>query len=226
MKGKSALNQHFNPSLYAVTDRSWLHGNRLADPVEQVIRGGATMIQLREKNLSTREFINSALEIKRVCDSFDIPLIINDRLDIALAVNAAGLHVGRDDMPVGTARSLVEPGKILGVSVANVAEAIQAEKDGADYLGAGAVFSTGTKSDADNVNRDELERITRAVRIPVVAIGGINETNILYLKGTGIQGIAVVSAIFAQDDPKRATLHLKRLVEEAIGANTSRETGR
>ena len=225
MKGKSALAKQFDPILYVVTDRSWLNGKRFVDQVEQAILGGATMVQLREKNISTRDFINMAAEVKQVTARYGIPLIINDRLDIALVVDAAGLHVGQDDMPALTARRLLGPGKILGVSVANVAEAVQAEKDGADYLGAGAVFPTGTKNDAGYVECRELERITGGVAIPVVAIGGINETNIPMLKTSGIQGIAVVSAIFAENDPRKAAENLKRLAGEIIGACACKETG-
>jgi thiamine-phosphate diphosphorylase len=226
MKGKSVLAKQFNLLLYAVTDRTWLNGNRLADQVEQAILGGVTLIQLREKSLSTREFIDTAEEIKQVAGKYGVPLIINDRLDVVFAVDAAGLHVGQGDMSAKTARRLLGPEKILGVSAANVEEAIQAEKDGADYLGAGAVFPTGTKSDADYVERPELERITRAVGIPVVAIGGINETNTLLLKESGIQGIAVVSAIFAKDNPRKAAENLKWLAGEAVGTIGSKGAGR
>lgn len=200
--------------------------NRLDDQVEQAILGGATMVQIREKSLSTRDFIHTAEEIKRVAWKYGVPVIINDRLDVVLAVDAAGLHVGQGDMSAETARRLLGPEKILGVSVDNVTEALQAEKDGADYLGVGAVFPTGTKSDAGYVERPELKRITRAVGIPVVAIGGINETNTLLLKESGIQGIAVVSAIFAKDDPCKAAENLKRLAVEAVGSIGSRENGR
>ena len=213
------MNNHFNAALYVVTDRSWLKGANLEEQVEQAIHGGATMVQLREKSLSTLEFIHLAAKIKQVTDRFHIPLIINDRLDIALAVNATGLHVGQSDMPTITARYLLGPEKILGVSVTNQTEAIQAEKDGADYLGAGAVFPTGTKQDADDVAFDELQKITSVVQIPVVAIGGINETNAAMLKGTGIQGIAVVSAIFSKSDIQQATTKMKELAEEIIGRN-------
>lgn len=219
------MSKQFDLLLYAVTDRSWLNVNRLADDVEQAIQGGATLIQLREKALSTRDFINTAEEIKEVTEKYHIPLIINDRLDVVLAVDAAGLHVGQGDMPAEVARRLLGKDKILGVSVTNVAEAIQAEREGADYLGAGAVFPTGTKSDAGFVERPELERIARSVGIPVVAIGGINETNTLLLKGTGIQGIAVVSAIFGKDSPRRAAAHLRRLAEEITGRDMAKETG-
>lgn len=218
--------KQLNLLLYAVTDRTWLNANRLADQVEQAILGGVTLVQLREKSLSTKDFINTAEEINQVARKYGVPLIINDRLDVVLAVDAAGLHVGQEDMPAKTARRLLGPEKILGVSVAAVAEAVQAEKDGADYLGAGAVFPTGTKSDADYVEHPELEKITRVVGIPVVAIGGINETNILLLKGSGIQGIAVVSAIFAKDNPREAARNLKQLAGEAVGTIASMRTGR
>lgn len=219
------MNKQFDLLLYAVTDHGRQGAGRLACEVEQAIQGGVTLVQLREKTLSTREFINTAEEIKRVTDKYKIPLIINDRLDVVLAVDAAGLHVGQDDMPAKTARCLLGNNKILGVSVANAAEAIQAQSDGADYLGAGAVFPTGTKSDAGYVERTELERIARSVEIPVVAIGGINETNILLLKGSGIRGIAVVSAIFGKKDPRQAAANLKRLAEEIIEGSPSKETG-
>lgn len=205
------MNQHFNLELYLVTDRTWLNGAALEDQVERAILGGATLVQLREKSMSTGEFIAAAVQIKRVTDQYGVPLIINDRLDIALAVDAAGLHVGQGDMPAATARRLLGPAKILGVSVATPAEAVRAEQDGADYLGAGAVFPTGTKLDADSVDYAALRQITGAVKIPVVAIGGINETNALQLKGSGIKGIAVISALLSQSDIKRAAETMKRL---------------
>lgn len=208
--------EKLNLQLYVVTDRAWLKGKQLADDVEAAIRGGATIVQLREKDLSSREFFTTALKVKQVTDHYQIPLIINDRLDIALAIDAAGLHVGQRDLPPVIARRLLGPGKILGVSVTNQEEAVQAERDGADYLGAGAVFPTGTKPDADYVNYLELQRITRRVKIPVVAIGGINEANALQLKGSGIKGIAVVSAVFAKDDPEKAAKRMKRIALEAI----------
>lgn len=188
--------------------------------MEQAIIGGATMVQLREKSLLTRDLIIIAEKIVRVTGRYGIPLIINDRLDVALAVDAAGLHVGQDDLPALTARRLLGDGKILGVSVTNVTEAAQAVQDGADYLGVGAVFPTGTKSDAGFVARPELMKITRTVPIPVVAIGGICATNALQLKGSGIRGIAVVSAVFAQNDPQGAAQRMQQLAEEI-----TKETG-
>lgn len=201
-----------------VTDRAWLNGKQLEDDVEAAILGGVTIVQLREKDLSSKDFFTTALKIKQVTDHYRIPLIINDRLDIALAVDAAGLHVGQSDLPPAIARRLLGPGKILGVSVANQEEAVQAERAGADYLGAGAVFPTGTKQDADYVDYHELQRITGAVKIPVVAIGGINEANALRLKGSGIKGIAVVSAVFGKSDPQKAAETMKRIALD-IAAN-------
>lgn len=210
------MDRQLNLLLYVVTDRSWLNGKRLEADVEEAILGGATIVQLREKDLSSRDFLAIAVKIKQVTDCYQIPLIINDRLDIALAVDAAGLHLGQRDLPPVTARRLLGPGKILGVSVTNQEEAVQAEKDGADYLGAGAVFPTGTKHDADYVAFLELQKITQGVRIPVVAIGGINETNALQLKDSGIKGIAVVSAVFAKKDPRKAAAIMRSMVETIV----------
>lgn len=205
-----------NFQLYVVTDRAWLNGKRLEDQVEAAILGGATIIQLREKSLSGRDFYQTALNIKGITDRYRIPLIINDRLDIALAVEAAGLHVGQGDLPPVIARRLLGPEKILGVSVANLEEAIQAEENGADYLGVGAVFPTGTKQDAATVDFSELKKITGAVQIPVVAIGGINENNALQLKGGGIKGIAVVSAVFGKEDPGKAAAKMRQIADLII----------
>jgi thiamine-phosphate pyrophosphorylase len=214
-KGVTDLSE-LNLQLYVVTDRAWLNGKRLEDQVEAAILGGATIVQLREKSLSGRDFYQTALNIKEITDRYRIPLIINDRLDIALAVDAAGLHVGQGDLPPVIARRLLGPEKILGVSVTNLEEAIQAEEDGADYLGVGAVFPTGTKQDAATVDFPELKKITGAVQIPVVAIGGINENNALQLKDGGIKGIAVVSAVFGKEDPKKAAAKMRQIVELII----------
>lgn len=205
-----------NLQLYVVTDRAWLNGKRLEDQVEAAILGGAAIVQLREKSLSGRDFYQTAQNIKEITDRYQIPLIINDRLDIALAVDAAGLHVGQGDLPPVIARRLLGPEKILGVSVTNLEEAIQAEEDGADYLGVGAVFLTGTKQDAATVDFSELKKITGAVQIPVVAIGGINENNALQLKGGGIKGIAVVSAVFGKEDPEKAAAKMRQIAELII----------
>ncbi len=210
------MDYQLNLQLYVVTDRIWLNGKRLEDEVEEAIIGGATIVQLREKDLPSRAFFELAKKMKQVTERYHIPLIINDRLDIALAVDAAGLHVGQSDLPAVIARRLLGAGKILGVSVTNQEEAIRAEKDGADYLGAGAVFPTGTKQDAAYVDYQELQKITQSVKVPVVAIGGINGSNVMKLKGGGIAGIAVVSAIFAQKNPRKAAEAMKRLVEVIV----------
>jgi thiamine-phosphate pyrophosphorylase len=201
-------------TLYLVTDRDLFPGIRLAAAVGQAIRGGVTMVQLREKNACSRDFYHIALEVKEITDRYSVPLIINDRLDIALAVDAAGVHTGQDDLPARVAREVLSGrGKILGVSAATVAEALQAQADGADYIGAGSVFATGTKKDVRPLLREELKKIKQAVNIPVVAIGGINESNVRLLQGTGIDGIAVVSAILGRDDAQKAARDLRGRLE-------------
>ena len=200
--------------LYAVTDRYWLNGRKLKDDVEKAILGGATMIQLREKNLSTEDFIKEALEIKEVCKKYDIPFIINDSLEVFLAVDADGIHVGQNDLSADIVRKKIGPNKILGVSAETVSEALLAEKMGADYLGVGTIFSTSTKLDAINVTKEELARISYSVNIPVVAIGGITLDNIKELKNTMISGISVVSAIFKEEDIVKATSNLLKEVNK------------
>jgi thiamine-phosphate pyrophosphorylase len=198
-------------TLYLVTDRDLFPGIRLAAAVEQAIRGGVTVVQLREKNACSRDFHTIAREVKEITDRYSVPLIINDRLDIALAVDAAGAHIGQDDLPARAAREVLSGrGKILGVSAATAAEALQAQADGADYIGAGSVFATGTKKGVRPLLREELKKMKQAVNIPVVAIGGINESNVRLLQGTGIDGIAVVSAILGRDDVQKAAADLKR----------------
>ena len=190
--------------LYAVTDRRWLKENQsLSDAVKEAVNGGATMIQLREKNMSDDELKKEALLIK---DSCNVPLIIDNNIEVCKAVGADGVHVGQDDMPVKEARAILGDDYVIGATAHNVSEAIQAEKDGADYLGVGAAFGSSTKNDAKKImSLEEYKKITQAVSIPVVAIGGINETNIMKLKGLGLSGVAVVSAIFAKDDIEKAT---------------------
>lgn len=196
--------------LYLVTDRDVLKGRDLTKAVEDSILGGATIVQLREKNVTSREFYAIAEKIKAITDKYNVPLIINDRLDIALAVGACGVHIGQSDMPCIIARQVLGKDKIIGVSVHTLEEALEAEKDGADYLGCGAVFSTSTKKDATNVSYDELKEIKARVKIPVVAIGGINEKNLAQLKYTNIDGVAIVSAILGKENIKEATENLKR----------------
>ena len=202
--------------LYAVTDSRWLNGAALAEAVEKALAGGVTCVQLREKHLPFDEFLRTAKELKALCKNYHVPFIVDDNLDIALACDADGLHIGQNDMPAAKARKLLGPDKILGVSAQTVEQAIAACRDGADYLGVGAVFPTGTKTDAVEVPLDTLKAITTAVDIPVVAIGGIGADNISQLSGTGIAGAAVVSAIFAQEDIKKAAANLRQLIAKEL----------
>ena len=202
--------------LYAITDRAWLKGKTVAEAVEEAILGGATCIQLREKNLSDEEFLKTAMDVKAVTDKYNIPLIINDNVDIAVRVGADGAHIGQDDEEIKSAREKLGADKIIGLSAATVEEAVQAEQSGADYIGVGAVFNTLTKLDANTVSFETLKEICNTVKIPVVAIGGISKDNALQLAGTGIEGISVVSAIFAQNDIKTAASELLELAKKII----------
>lgn len=202
--------------LYAVTDRTWLDEQTLAKQVEQAIQGGATFIQLREKNLAYDEFLQEAKQLKKITDAYQVPFVINDQIEVALACDADGIHIGQDDLPVAMARKRIGNHKILGVSAQTVEQAIQAEQDGADYLGVGAVFTTSTKLDADTLSLDTLQAICTQVSIPVVAIGGIHAQNLLQLKGTGVDGVAVVSAIFAQKNLTEASRELLALAKQII----------
>lgn len=201
-------------TLYAVTDRSWLEGKSLATAVEEALKGGVTFLQLREKDLPKEEFLKLALEIKDVCKRYNVPFVINDDVDIALKSGADGVHVGQDDMAALKAREILGKDAIIGVSVHNLKEAEKALSDGADYLGVGAVFSTSTKKDAENVPFETLREICQKTGLPVVAIGGINSGNIEKLKGSGIKGVAVVSAIFASKDIEGASSQLLGLAKE------------
>ncbi|MDF2595892.1 MAG: Thiamine-phosphate pyrophosphorylase [Clostridia bacterium] len=203
--------------LYAVTDRTWLGEELLEKQVEKAIQGGITFLQLREKALAHKPFVKQALEIKRVTDDYKIPFVINDNVEVALEVDADGVHIGQQDGSVKTIREVLGKEKILGVSVQTVEQAVAAEKDGADYLGVGAVFSTSTKLDVKTMSLEILKNICEAVNIPVVAIGGISQKNLLDLKGSGIDGIAVVSAIFSQKDIETATQKLYEAAKEVIG---------
>lgn len=196
--------------LYAVTDRKWLApGESLAAPVEAAIDGGATFVQLREKNLARDAFVAEARELKALCAARGVPFVVNDDVSIALEVGADGVHVGQSDMEAGSVRDAIGPGRILGVSAETVDEAVLAERRGADYLGVGAVFPTGSKDDAAAVSRETLAAICAAVKIPVVAIGGITLENLPALAGTGVCGVAVISAIFAQRDIRAAAAALR-----------------
>ncbi len=195
-------------SLYLVTDRDILKGRDLCNAIEEAILGGVTIVQLREKAVSSQEFYNIALDVKKVTDKYNIPLIINDRLDIAMAVDAAGVHLGQSDLPCTVARKLIGDNKILGISAATLEEAIKCQNDGADYVGVGAIFHTGTKLDARYLNIESLSNIKKALSIPVLAIGGINEDNFKSLKDSGIDGICVISAILGKSDIRQATKNL------------------
>ena len=182
--------------------------------VESALRGGTTVIQLREKDCSSREFYELGLRVKKITERYNAPLIINDRVDIALAVGAAGVHVGQGDLPCKVVREIVGPDMIVGVSAATLDEAVQAEEDGADYLGVGAMYATATKTDTRPVSMEELLKIRAAVKIPIVVIGGINKQTLGNFKGTGVDGLAVVSAIVAQPDPEAAARELLRMWKE------------
>lgn len=203
--------------LYAVTDRTWLRGRRLADVVAQAIDGGVTMVQLREKLLDPADLLAEARELTALCRARHVPLLVNDNVEIALAADADGVHLGQGDMAARQARALLGAGKILGVSAHSAAEALAAQADGADYLGCGAAFATGTKRDARPIPAEVMRAAAAAVQIPVVAIGGITAENIGCLAGRGLAGVAVVSAIFAQDNPRAASAALRRQAEQMIG---------
>lgn len=202
--------------LYAITDRSWLRGSTVYEQCEEALKGGATIIQLREKELDDESFLEEAVEIKKLCEKYNVPFLINDNVDIALKMDADGVHVGQSDMEAGNVRELIGPNRILGVSAQTVEQALKAEERGADYLGVGAVFPTGTKKDAEEVDFETLKEICKAVKIPVVAIGGITKDNLTQLKDSGIVGIAVISAIFAADDIKAATEDLYKKTEAMV----------
>lgn len=202
--------------LYAVTDRYWLNGETLYSQLEKTLKGGTTFVQLREKELDYDSFLAEAKEMKELCKKYQVPFVINDEVDIAIAMDADGVHVGQSDMEAGDVRAKIGPDKILGVSAQTVEQAILAQERGADYLGVGAVFATGSKDDADDVSHETLKAICDAVSIPVIAIGGISEKNVSELTGTGICGIAVISAIFAKEDIRQATVELKEKTRQMV----------
>lgn len=199
--------------LYLVTDRRWLKES-LGEAVEKAIQGGVTCVQLREKTLSQKDFIEEGKQLLDVCHQHHVPLIINDNIDVMIEVQADGIHVGQNDMDAKIVRDIIGSDKILGVSVRTVQQALKAQNDGADYLGVGSVFITQTKDDAQKINIHALRDICQAVDIPVIAIGGISQDNILELKESGIDGVAVVSAIMAQEDILKAAQDLKRLTQQ------------
>lgn len=202
-----------NYSLYLVTDSEICPEGRFLETVEAAIQGGVTMVQLREKKLSSRAFYQEALALKKLTDAYHIPLIINDRLDIMLAADAAGLHIGQSDLPAEVVRQIMGRDKILGLSARTVEQAEAARKAGADYLGVGAVFPTSTKKDALPLDKEMLRKIKTAAGLPVVGIGGIKAENISEIYGSGIDGVAVVSAIMGHSSPKIAAEELRNKVE-------------
>ena len=204
--------------LYAVTDRHWLKGWSLRQVVEESLDGGVTMVQLREKQLEEGTFLEEAKELQSLCRQRRIPFLVNDNVDIALAMNADGVHVGQSDMEALDVRKKLGPDKIIGVSAQTVEQALLAQAHGADYLGVGAVFPTGSKDDAVEVPFETLKAICQAVRIPVVAIGGISKANVEQLRGSGICGVAVISAIYGADDIEGAARELKEAVRATVEA--------
>lgn len=202
--------------LYAVTDRYWLGERTLHDVVKESLDGGVTFVQLREKHLDQAHFLEEAKDLKMLCKSYNVPFVINDNVDIALEMDADGVHVGQSDMEAGDVRAKLGPDKIIGVSAQTVEQAVLAEKRGADYLGVGAVFPTNSKDDATDVSYETLKAICQAVSIPVIAIGGITKDNVEELSGSGICGIAVISAIYGQKNIKDAATNLKMAVQKII----------
>lgn len=204
-------------SLYLCTDRALMSAPTVEQCVEQAVKGGCTVVQLREKDCSSRAFYELALRVKAVTGRYSVPLIINDRVDIALAAGADGVHVGQSDLPAAAVRRIIGQDKILGVSASSLEEAVKAQEDGADYIGVGAMFSTATKTDAKLVTMEELIKIRAAVTVPIVVIGGINQETAPLFKGTGVDGLAVVSAIVAQPDIEAAARGMRSLF---FGGNT------
>ncbi|ANU55769.1 thiamine phosphate synthase [Acutalibacter muris] len=204
--------------LYAVTDRAWVGKHTLYEQVEAALKGGVTCVQLREKELDEAAFLQEAKDICALCRRYNVPFIINDNVEIAIACGADGIHVGQEDMAAGEVRRRVGDGMILGVSVHTVEEARQAVQDGADYLGLGAVFPTSTKTDVEQMSSETLQTICNAVDVPIVAIGGINRDNLLKLAGSGVDGVALVSAIFSAEDIEGACRELRALSERMVKA--------
>ncbi|MDY5021017.1 MAG: thiamine phosphate synthase [Blautia sp.] len=206
--------------LYAVTDRAWLkEGESLYSVCREVLEQGATFLQIREKDLDENTFEQEAEQLRALCEEKAVPFVVNDSVEIALECNADGVHVGQSDIKGRDIRAMIGPDKILGISAGTVEEAVAAEKAGADYIGVGAVFATSTKKNARNMTMERLKEIREAVSIPIVAIGGINGENMLQLKGSGVDGVAVVSAIFAAEDPGKATAELLKTAGILVNEN-------
>lgn len=203
--------------LYGVTERACLTGRSLESQIEAALQGGVTCLQLREKHLDKEELLEEAKRVKKICESYQVPLILNDDVELMLASDADGVHVGQQDMDARMARELIGPDKILGVSARTVEQALKAEQAGADYLGVGAIFGTSTKEDAKKIDYQTLQDICRAVKIPVVAIGGVSAENVEKLAGSGICGVAAVSAIFAPKDVQKAAAELKKRTAKMVG---------
>lgn len=204
-------------SLYLVTDRKQPAPGTFEKVVEEALKGGATLVQLREKEGDTGLLYERAVKLKQITKAYDVPLIIDDRIDIMMAADADGVHLGQSDMPAALARKLIGADKIMGVSAGSLEEAVKAEKEGADYLGVGAMFPTATKKDADITTPETLRKIMDTVQIPVVTIGGMNEKTIPLFKGYGLSGFAVVSAIMASREPEKAARKLKRIIDDIVG---------
>ena len=210
--------------VYAVTDRTWTGEKTLACQLEEALQAGVTLVQLREKEMDDKAFLEEARQIKALTDSYGVPLIINDNVKVALDCDAAGVHIGQDDMDAADVRRLLGPEKILGETAKTVEQARRAEKAGADYLGSGAVFGSSTKREALPMTMERLKEITDSVSIPVVAIGGITKDNISMFEGTGVDGVALVSAIFGQRDIAEATKDMKERSRKVVesGKNTDK----
>ena len=203
--------------LYAVTDRAWTGKQTLYEQVEAALKGGVTCVQLREKELDETAFLQEAKELCALCRRYGVPFLVNDNVEIAIACGADGIHVGQEDLAAGEVRRRVGENMILGVSVHTVEEACQAVRDGADYLGLGAVFPTNTKTDVEQMSNETLRAICDAVDVPIVAIGGINQGNILKLAGSGVDGVALVSAIFSAEDIEGTCRELRAMSKEMVG---------
>lgn len=203
--------------LYAVTDRAWTGKQTLYEQVEAALKGGVTCVQLREKELDETAFLQEAKELCALCRRYGVPFLVNDNVEIAIACGADGIHVGQEDLAAGEVRRRVGENMILGVSVHTVEEACQAVRDGADYLGLGAVFPTSTKTDVEQMSNETLRAICDAVNVPIVAIGGINRGNILKLAGSGVDGVALVSAIFSAEDIEGTCRELRAMSKEMVG---------
>ena len=202
--------------LYAVTDRHWLNGRTLVQQVEEALKGGVTCVQLREKNLDFDSFLKEAVELKKICSAYHVPLLINDNIEIALKSGADGVHIGQNDMPVEQARKLLGEDKIIGVTAKTVQQALDAQNHGADYLGSGAMFASSTKTDAIRIDYQTFKEICQAVQIPVVAIGGITKENILQITGLGMDGVAVITGIFSAENIQQACQELRVLSEQIV----------